>query len=198
MQERRVVKTDSPDRPELEAAGWVVIARSWGARLETDNRSIERLAILIDRVNAIATIRELGPTDAGAVLALDRETADDYPGDVATSHSALTPAQASPTIDHRGWGAFARDRRLVAMTFVESGSHGAETHFTVVHRGWRGRGLGTAVKAASVIALVDAGHRIFRTGGSMDNPASIAANRAVGYELDEEWLTFAAGPQTAR
>lgn len=61
------------------------------------------------------------------------------------------------------------------------------------HRGRRGLGLGSAVKAASVVALAAEGHCYFCTGGSADNAASLAANRSVGYVVDEEWLTLA-GP----
>ncbi|MCS5718788.1 hypothetical protein N1027_11650 [Herbiconiux sp. CPCC 205763] len=146
-------------------------------------------------MRSLVTLRELEAADAHAMLALDRETLDDYPGDVATAHEALTIARATPTINHRGWGAFALDGRLVAMTFVDVGRDVVETDFTVVGRGWRGRGIGAAVKALSVTVLCEEGHLNFRTGGSMDNPASIAANRSVGYEQDEEWLTFVAADE---
>lgn len=80
------------------------------------------------------------------------------------------------------------------MTFVTPADSAAdmsvETDFTVVAGGWRGAGLGTAVNAASVLALASEGFVSFRTGGSAANPASIAANRAVGYALDEEWVTL--------
>ncbi|SDZ32123.1 hypothetical protein SAMN05216554_3256 [Herbiconiux ginsengi] len=193
-----MVKADSSARSELEARGWVVIARSWGAGLTVDDASHPRLSALRDGVEPLVTVRELEPADVDAVLALDRETLDDYPGDVATAHEALTEARATPTPDHRGWGAFAHDAHLVAMTFVDIGREVVETDFTVVRRGWRGQGLGSAVKSASVLALSEQGHVRFRTGGSMDNPASIAANRAVGYERDEEWLTFVADGEGLR
>ncbi|WIB68909.1 hypothetical protein DEI93_07735 [Curtobacterium sp. MCBD17_035] len=67
----------------------------------------------------------------------------------------------------------------------------AETHFTVVHRAWRGRGLGIAVKAASVLTLAAEGVTRFRTGGSVDNVAILRANDALGYVRDEEWVTLA-------
>lgn len=191
MQERRVVRADSPDRVALELSGWVVVARSWGAGLPADDGSVGRLGVFLQRVNTVAMIRELGSSDVGAILNLDYETVDDYPGDIATAHDPLTLERANPTPKHPGWGAFLPDGRLIAMTFSDVGDHVVETDFTVVHRQWRGRGFGAAVKAASVIALITAGHTYFRTGGSTENPASIAANRAVGYVLDEEWLTYA-------
>ncbi|MCS5715568.1 acetyltransferase [Herbiconiux sp. CPCC 205716] len=192
MRDRRVMRADSPERAGLEGRGWVVVARSWGAGLVIDERMRDRLRERVRDVHPLA-LRELGPGDVDAVLALDRETLDDYPGDVATAHDALTVESATPAPAHRGWGVFAAPG-LVAMSFLSLGAlacDATETDFTVVDGTWRDRGLGAAVKAASVLALADEGRRMFRTGGSFDNPASIAANRAVGYRLDEEWLTLA-------
>ncbi|WP_440708725.1 N-acetyltransferase family protein [Herbiconiux sp. YIM B11900] len=201
MQERRVVRADSPGRSELDAQGWVVIARSWGAGLVLDEERRQRVRHLVNRAHPLVSVREVTASDVEAVLALDRATADDYPGDIATAHDALTTAGATPTATHRGWGAFTTDGLLVAMTFADTdtspgpgpGPGVTETDFTVVRRGWRRLGLGSAVKAACVLALADEGHTVFRTGGSFDNPASIAANRSLGYELDEEWLTYVPG-----
>lgn len=50
-------------------------------------------------------------------------------------------------------------------------------------------GLATAVEAASVLDLLGRGVTTIRTGGSADNPAIIAANRAVGFLVDEHWVT---------
>ena len=67
----------------------------------------------------------------------------------------------------------------------------------MVARDRRGLGLATAVKAASVLVLVDDdGVAVVRTGGSADNPAILAANDALGFVVDEEWLTLE-GPDTA-
>ncbi|HEY5223624.1 MAG TPA: hypothetical protein VIJ18_11335 [Microbacteriaceae bacterium] len=51
--------------------------------------------------------------------------------------------------------------------------------------------LGAAVKAAAVLALLGDGVEHFRTGGSADNPASLATNSKVGYTVDQSWLTLA-------
>jgi predicted GNAT family acetyltransferase len=182
----------------LEAQGWFVIARSWGAALVVNDQQRDRLRLLVDRARPLVRIREIEAKDVGAVMALDRATVEDYPGDIATAHEALTTVSANPTAAHRGWGAFTAESELVAMTFADIGPDVTETDFTVVRRDRRSQGLGSAVKAACVLALADEGHTVFRTGGSMDNSASIAANRAVGYELDEEWLTFATGGSTDR
>ena len=61
------------------------------------------------------------------------------------------------------------------MTFVDLHPDHAETDFTVVAREWRGRGLGQAIKAASVLALLDGGVTRFRTAA---RPRTPPASRA--------------------
>ena len=138
-----------------------------------------------------ALIRPLTASDVDAVLRLDALTAADYPGDIATSHEPLTPASAAPSERHRAWGAFDSEDELIGMTYMWPGPDVTETDFTVVHPGWRRRGVATALKATAVLALIDEGHATFRTGGSADNPAIIRADLALGYVVDEHWVTFA-------
>lgn len=185
-----VVRADDPRRAELEARGWHVTARSWGAQLDRRVSDSASLRDLVARVVDVAAVRELGEGDAPAVLALDAATRDDYPGGVATAHRPLTRDRATPGPSRRAFGALASGE-LVAMTFVDVDGSRAETDFTAVATPWRGRGLGTAVKAASVLMLVAEGVTRFRTGGSVDNGSSVAMNRRVGYVLDEEWITMA-------
>lgn len=54
----------------------------------------------------------------------------------------------------------------------------------------RGLGLGTAVKAASILSLVREGVDVFRTGGAEKNRVILRSNQHLGYRVDEEWLTF--------
>ncbi|MFI2101714.1 GNAT family N-acetyltransferase [Isoptericola sp. NPDC019693] len=171
------------------AAGARVVARSWGAGLDVadaDPRSWQRARAA---VAGLAVLRELGPADREAILALDRATVADYPGDVATSRAPLTAAGATPTPGRRAFGALAGDA-LVAMTFVDVDGERGETDLTVVARDWRGRGLAAAVKALSLGELRAAGVRRFRTGGAAENAAIIAVNESLGYVRDEEWLTL--------
>ncbi|MDM7888024.1 GNAT family N-acetyltransferase [Curtobacterium sp. RHCJP20] len=121
--------------------------------------------------------------------------ADDYPGGVAPRHEQLDNDAATPTAGRRASGAFAADGSLVAMTSVEVDGADAETDFTVVHPSHRGRGIGTALKVWSVLALQREGVRRFRTGGSAENVAIQRANAVLGYVQDEEWVTLA--PRTA-
>jgi RimJ/RimL family protein N-acetyltransferase len=55
---------------------------------------------------------------------------------------------------------------------------------------FRGRGVGQAVKAASILTLLDAGITSFSTGGAAANARSIAANEALGYRLTERWRSY--------
>lgn len=180
----------APERAGLEAAGWRVTARSFGAQLDAENIDHVALRRTVARVTSEAPVRPLGHGDVDAVLALDASTISDYPGSVATRHTPLDRSTATPTAERRAFGAVTGVGELVAMTFVELDGARAETDFTVVHAGWRRRGLGAAVKAASVLALAADGVERFRTGGSADNPAILAANAALGYVRDEEWVTL--------
>lgn len=187
-----VLRSDDPRCAELEAAGWRVVATSWGARLQVSPALLPRLASLVDRaVGSGAVVRELGAPDATAVLGLDAATAPGYPGGVATSHEPLDEAGARAL--------FARGRvfgveyagALVAVTVTQDVGDRVETEFTAVHPDHRGRGLATAVKAASVLAHAADGASLFGTGGAAVNAASLAMNRAVGYEITETWHTYA-------
>ncbi|RII94084.1 GNAT family N-acetyltransferase [Clavibacter californiensis] len=194
-----IARSDDPRVARLREEGWIVNARSWGAQLDAADADPARLRALIDRVGPDAVLRELAPEDVPRILALDAATLDDYPGGPATRHAGLTPVSARvPAPGRRGYGAFDVAGALLAMTFVDLDPTGraAETDVTVVEAAHRGRGLGAAVKAACVLALLGAGVTSFRTGGSSENAAIIAAGAALGYRIDEEWLTLEA-PQVA-
>ncbi|OUE22316.1 hypothetical protein BFL36_10315 [Clavibacter michiganensis] len=190
-----ILRSDDPRLGGLLADGWGVGARSWGAQLDADRVDEAALRASVAGVAPGLRIRELGPDDRDRILELDAATIDDYPGGPATRHAPFTPETAlvgTPT--RRAFGAVDEVGRLVAVTVVDVDAAGAraETDVTVVAADHRSRGLGRAVKAASVLALLDAGIRVFRTGGSRDNAAIIAAGTALGYRIDEEWLTLRA------
>lgn len=111
---------------------------------------------------------------------------------MATAHTPLPPERVAPTASRRGFGLFDAGAELAAMTFVDLDGDQAEVDFTVVARHRRGRGLATAVKAGSLLALTADGVATVRTGGSDENHAILAANAALGFEVDEHWLTLAA------
>ncbi|MBF4588694.1 GNAT family N-acetyltransferase [Curtobacterium sp. VKM Ac-1395] len=189
----KVLPADAPERAELEAQGWTVVARSFGAQLDAHAADQSRLQGLVARAVDVGPMRELSHADVDAVLALDALTIGDYPGSIATQHTPLDRQRATPSESRRAFGVVLESGELVAMTFVDVDGSNAESDFTVVHPAWRGRGLGVAAKAASVLALLADGVTRFRTGGSADNAAILAANDVVGYVRDEEWVTLEPG-----
>ena len=196
-----IARSDDPRVARLAEEGWIVTARSWGARLDAADADPARLRALVARVAGSAVLRELGPDDVPRILALDAATLADYPGGPATRHAAFAPEDVrAPSPGRRGYGAFDDAGALLAMTFVDldPADRAAETDVTVVDAAHRGRGLGTAVKAASVLALLETGATVFRTGGSSENAAIMAAGAALGYRVDEEWLTLEAPQEAAR
>jgi GNAT superfamily N-acetyltransferase len=196
-----IARSDDPRVARLVEEGWIVTARSWGAQLDAADADPARLRALVARVAGSAVLRELGPDDARPILALDAATLADYPGGPATRHAAFAPEDVRvPAPGRRGYGAVDAGGALLAMTFVDLDPTGraAETDVTVVDPAHRGRGLGTAVKAASVLALLEAGVTVFRTGGSSENAAIMAAGAALGYRVDEEWLTLEAPEDAPR
>ncbi|MFJ3383009.1 MULTISPECIES: GNAT family N-acetyltransferase [unclassified Curtobacterium] len=190
MGETMVLPAGVPERAELEAQGWTVVARSFGAQLDAERIDRGRLDAAVAAARAPGGVRELGVGDVDAVLRLDAETVHDYPGSSATRHEPLDRTTAAPTASRRAFGAFAADGALIAMSYVDVEGTAAETLFTVVHPAWRRRGLGVAVKAVSVVRLVAEGVVRFRTGGSLENTAILRANEALGYARDEEWVTL--------
>ncbi|KPG81469.1 hypothetical protein [Frigoribacterium sp. RIT-PI-h] len=185
-----VLLLDDPRRAVLEVEGWSVAARSFGAQLDALRVDRQRLQQLVAGVERSGSLRELTVADVDAVLSLDAATFDDYPGSVATRHERLDRLRATPSVSRRAFGVFLPAGELVAMTFVDVEGVTAETNFTVVRRDQRGRGLGLAVKACSVLALLSYGVTRFRTGGSADNAVILRANDAMGYIRDEEWVTL--------
>jgi predicted GNAT family acetyltransferase len=184
-----VLRADDPQVAELLTAGRRIRARSWGSAL-TDPDAAE-LALLASAAPSGVALRRLESTDLLAVLALDAATADDYPGDVATSHTLLTAQTAALSPTRRAFGALdTATGYLAAMTYVDIDGDSAEIDFTVVAGDRRGRGLGTALKAHALAELVTAGIRSFRTGGASENAAIRAVNTHLGFVVDEEWVTL--------
>lgn len=197
------MRSDDARRSRLEAAGWGVTSRSWAAQLTASRANVDTLSALLQHGRRHGDIREIGDADLTSVLALDSATLSDYPGGVATQHSALTMSTARVTRARRGFGVFDDDGRTLAVTFVDIDGLCAETDFTVVAAEYRGLGIGSAVKAASLLALLRDGIEVFRTGGAAENAAILASNRSLGYQVDEEWVTLssplrAAGSKQSR
>lgn len=187
LSDQYVLPAESERVRELLAQGWSARWRSFGASLPAGEVSADQFDRFFEGVPETLRFRPLTVDDVDCVLDLDGRTAGDYPGGPATTPVPLAPESAVTTDSRFGFGAFEDRDGLVAMTFMDVLSGGAvETDFTVVAPQWRGRGIGTALKAYSIQKMVDEGVREFRTGGAAENLAIWATNKALGYKIDEE------------
>ncbi|KQO62751.1 GNAT family N-acetyltransferase [Curtobacterium sp. Leaf261] len=191
--EHETVQSTDPRAADLAAAGWRVVAESWGARMRlADPPDLGAARAAVRAATPLGyDVRELGPEWAAAVMDLERATHDDYPAGPATSVPERTEddVRALWTSGARVFGAV-RGGELVAVTVARPGDDRAETDFTSVRRDHRRQGLAVAVKAASIIALAEDGARVFGTGGAQVNAGSIRMNERLGYRIEERWLSF--------
>ncbi|TDU89557.1 hypothetical protein EV138_3128 [Kribbella voronezhensis] len=186
-----IVRDDDPRIASLETAGYRVVGESWAARLRNPDR--ELLQSAVRRASAAGlVVRELDSSYAEALFVLETANEKDYPNTPASHRVVgdLARIEAIWTDGGRVFGAF-DGSLLVAATVVSVLPERAETRFTSVLGGYRGRGIGQAVKAASVLALLAEGVQVFGTGGAGINEASLGANRALGYVLEERWRSYA-------
>lgn len=103
----------------------------------------------------------------------------------------MTQAEVTLLFDNGRVFGVRQGRDLIAVTATHREADFVETDFTSVHPQHRHLGVGTSLKAASVLACADAGWLVFATGGSGINEASVAMNVAVGYQVTEMWHTYA-------
>lgn len=195
----RIVREADPRCAELEAAGYVLAGESWGASL-TLNEPPD-LAPMRDAVREATrwgiALGEVGPDRAPELAELERENFADYPRTPATTPSRRAVPEFTAAFDAGARVFVAEDGdRLVAATLVrpdgraDPGSGAWETDFTSVLRDYRGRGIATAVKATSIVALADDGARVFGTGGAAANVASLRANITLGYRVASRWRSY--------
>lgn len=136
-------------------------------------------------------ITELDDDGIPAVVALESLTHIDYPDTPATRQPWRTDADLREMREKgtRFFGAV-RGGELVGITGITPREEYAETEFTSVHPGYRRCGIALAVKAASIVALASEGVRTFGTGGAQINSGSIGMNQALGYVVDERWVSL--------
>ncbi|TCC23226.1 GNAT family N-acetyltransferase [Kribbella sindirgiensis] len=190
MAEYEIVQEGDPRCAELEAAGYRVVAESWAVRLFNPDR--ELLEAAVRRVTAGGlTLRELGAESAKDLYALEKTNESDYPYTPATHHVVGELADVARLWpENRVFGAF-DGNRLVGATVMRERDGFGDTAFTSVLVTHRRRGVAQAVKAASILAFLDIGITRFSTGGAAANQASLQANQSLGYELTEQWRTYA-------
>lgn len=191
MTDFEIVRDDDPRCAELEQAGYRVVGHSWGARLRDPDRALLSAAVL-RVVSSGVSVRELGPEYAGALFELETANLADYPYTPATERVVrdLASIEALWNDGGRVFGAL-DGSQLVGATVMQPGEV-TETAFTSVLADYRGRGIGQAVKAASILAFLASGSTVFGTGGAGQNDASLGANQALGYSIEERWRSYTA------
>ncbi|MFE7405626.1 acetyltransferase [Isoptericola sp. NPDC057559] len=188
----RVLRSDDPEAARLLDLGARVESESWGARLTVTPEVLAGCRAAVDAARSAGwAVRALAPEEAAALVALDTTAAADYPVTAATTHDVPDAAGLATALaagERWAFGAFAADGRLDAATVLYPERDRVDIDLTVTRAAARRRGLATAVKGAAVLALADAGHTLFGTGGAGDNVASRRANEALGYVVTERWL----------
>ncbi len=189
MPDTQIVQDTDPRCAELEAAGYRVVGESWAAHLTDPDRDLLETAVSRATASGL-TVRELGAESAEALHKLEQLNAPDYPYTPATEHvvGELAKTQALWP-EHRVFGAF-DGSRLVGATVIRPHEGSGDTKFTSVLAQYRRRGVGQAVKAASILAFLDIGIKRFSTGGAAANDGSLGANEALGYVVDERWRSY--------
>lgn len=191
-----VVREDDPRCRELESLGYRMVGESWGARLRLPApQSLALARAAVARAQAAGIIvRELGPEAAVALHDLETANHADYPFTPATAHRLLGLAETRTlwVNGKRVFGAL-HGSQLIAATVIAQTDDFGETGFTSVLADYRSRGIGRAVKAASILALADDGVTTFGTGGAGINEASLKVNTALGYALEERWRSYQRG-----
>ncbi|MFK4083681.1 hypothetical protein ACI2LF_06210 [Kribbella sp. NPDC020789] len=190
MPDTEIVQDTDPRCAELEAAGYRVVGESWAAHLVNPDRDLLESAVRRATASGL-TVRELGAESAEALHKLEKLNENDYPVTPAT-HRVVGELETTRALwsGNRVFGAF-DGSRLVGATVIRSHEGSGDTKFTSVLASYRRRGVGQAVKAASILAFLDIGITRFSTGGAAVNDGSIGANQALGYVVDERWRSYA-------
>jgi GNAT superfamily N-acetyltransferase len=190
-----VLREDDPRRADMESRGYTVVGQSWGARLElADAPDLSFFREAVSKAErAGISVSELPLTVSAELYDLERANTADYPYTPATSHDLLD-AEATRDLWNNGFRVFGarHGHLLVGATVIAREENHAETRFTSVLASHRGRGIGAAVKAASVIACAKDGARMFGTGGAAANEASLGVNQSLGYRITEHWYSYQA------
>ena len=153
-----IVQEGDPRCAELEAAGYRVVAESWALRLQTPTASCWTPPYAV-RSPADSSSAKSALSPPRHLHALEKTNESDYPYTPATHRAVgdLTEPRASGR-HHRVFGAF-DGSRLVGATVIRVRDGFGDTSFTSVLAAHRRRGVGQAVKAASILAFLDLRHQ---------------------------------------
>jgi len=193
MTDIQIVRAEDPRVADLEASGYRLVGESWGARLHLaeppDLTKIEQ-AVARAEVSGI-TIRELSAEYADAVYELELANNVDYPFTPATFQPPPKRESIRGLWDSgkRIFGALDGDV-LVAVVVGQVVDGTGDNDFASVLSTHRGRGLGAAVAAASIVAFAKEGVRMFTAGGATVNAASLGLVRSMGFRVEEQWRSY--------
>ncbi len=193
MNDAVIVRDDDPRCAELEADGYEIVGRSWGARLRlADPPDFSRLQVMVSRAEATGVvIRELDASFAQALFDLEMANYADYPYTPAT----YQPPPVLATIEEfwvggkRVFGALIAGRLIGAVVGTVNDGVG-DNDFASVLREFRKTGIAGAIAAASIISFAADGVRTFTAGGAGVNDASLGLVRSVGFVVEEQWRSY--------
>lgn len=193
MGDIQIVRADDPRVDDLEADGYRLVGESWGARLRfTESPDLTKLEQAVHRAEVSdITILELSANYATALYELELANNADYPFTPAT-FQAPPKREAISNLWESGkriFGALDGDV-LVAVVVGQVVDDTGNNDFASVLGTHRGRGLGTAVAAASIIAFATEGVRVFTAGGAAVNAASLGLVRSLGFQVEEQWRSY--------
>lgn len=195
----RIIRSDDPARTQLEAAGYTVIARSWGANLDPlDPLTRRRIQAALDAGHGAGIhIRELNTPDASAVEAVETANHADYPQTPATKHDAVTTDAFLGMLatGSRAWGALLDGHLIGVAVTSPKAPDWWDISFASVLAEHRNCGIGLALAATVIRDLTAAGATRISTGGAASNSASRGAALALGAVLEPEWLTYTPRPE---
>ena len=189
------------DRPEgiafLEAHGFTEFERARMVRL--DLAGLERPSIGLPDGAVLTTLAERPDLVSGVhVVAL--EAFDDIPGGDDPMAAGDLAEFRMRDVDRPGIPADGFQVALDAATgevigyaslmFVPGSTTRAWHDMTAVVRSWRGRGLATALKRATIGWALDHGLAALETGNDVDNAAMRAVNASLGYNPMPDELTM--------
>ena len=193
MGDIQIVRAEDPRVDDLEAGGYRLVGESWGARLRfTESPDLTKLEQAVHRAEASGiTILELSANYATALYELELANNADYPFTPAT-FQAPPKREAISNLWESGkriFGALDGDV-LVAVVVGQVVDDTGNNDFASVLGTHRGRGLGTAVAAASIVAFAKEGVRVFTAGGAGVNDASLGLVRSLGFQVEEQWRSY--------
>lgn len=193
MNDAVIVRDDDPRCAELEADGYLIVGRSWGARLllqePPELSSLQRMVASVEASGVV--IRELDASFANALFELESANNADYPFTPAT----FQPPPDMMTIENywvsgkRIFGATVDDH-LVGVVVGTVNNGVGDNEFASVLKEYRKTGIGAAISAASILAFSEDGIRTFTAGGAGQNDASLGLVRSVGFIVEEQWRSY--------